>query len=376
MPPDRSLAYGSGMTAQTLDPFGYWPAQRSRIRSLGGREKSDDPNYVFHTSYVSVPAGPAIAEISFDDLVADTGMIAVRIFQHLAEGKPAVTERGKVTALLPSLARAPRTIKLPFDAVMGATYAITGYVFGDCDAHARSITVSVAARQGDQDDPSRARSRFGRLKARRASAMISSDSPQLAWPVSQGFTPDQTREPDFHRLTAVLPDGGSVIERWDSVYVLRVLEQYGRLEAGARGLALSAGSDSVAAVARDAGCTIEAVTVGPETTIASACAAHFKAPEEGVGFDFIYARSTVFGLGGSAQALATIEDMLARLRPGGLALLIVNTGPHLDRHGLNRIALGVAALGHIAAQLRHDEAGGGSIPFGLVVRSSTESVIT
>ncbi|MCC2978682.1 hypothetical protein [Sphingomonas sp. IC4-52] len=364
------------MTAQTLDPFGYWPAKRSRIRSLGGREKSDDANYVFHTSYVSVPTGPAVAEISFDDLVADTGMIAVRIFQHFPAGKPAVTERGKVTALLPSLARAPRTIKLPFDAVAGATYAITGYVFGECDAHAHGIAVAIAGRQGERDDPSRARSLFGRLKARRASAMISSDSPQLAWPVSQGFTPDQTREPDFHRLSALLTNGGAVIERWESAYILRVLEQYGRLEAGARGLALSAGPDPVAAVAQDAGCIIETVAVGSGATIESACAARFRAPEEGVGFDFIYARSTVLGSCGSAQALATIEDMLARLRPGGLALLIVNTGPHLDQHGLNRIVLGIAAFGHIAAQLRHGDTAGGSVPFGLVVRSSTENVIT
>ena len=67
-----------------------------------------------------------------------------------------------------------------------------------------------------------------------------------------------------------------------------------------------------------------------------------------------------------------IEDLLARLRPGGLAIVMANTGPQLDRHGLNRVALEIAAQGHFTAQLRHGETPG---PFGLVVRAATENII-
>lgn len=363
------------MTAQTLDPFGYWPAQRSRIRSLGGDEKGEDPSYVFHTIYVSVPAGPSVAEISFHELVAETGMIAIRVFQHLPEGNPAVTEQGKLTALLPALAKAPRSINLPFEALPGALYAVTGYVYGECEATAHGLAVSISSRQAERDDPARARSLFGRLKARRASAMVSSNAPQLAWPVSQGFTPDQTAEADFHRLNAQLGQNGSLTDRWESAYILRVLEHYGRLEPGARGLALSAVPEPVAALAIAAGCNVVSLFTPAGSAVDAICSAHFTIPHEGVGFDFIYARSNMFEPGNSARALKMIDDMLARLRPGGLALLLARTGPNLDRHGLSRIVLEVAAQGHFAAQLRHGDASDAAVPFGIIVRASTEHVV-
>lgn len=363
------------MTVQALDPFGYWPAQRSRIRSLGGPERSTDANYVFHSAYVAVPAGPALAEIAFDDLVATVGMIAVRIFQHLPDGQPPVTERGKITALLPSLAATPRSIKLPFDAVPGATYAVTGYVFGECEAQARGLSITVSARVAELDDPARTRSLFGRLKARRAGAMVSSDTPQLAWPVSQGFTSDQIHEPDYARLSAQLPAGASPVEAWEAAYILRVLEQYGRLAAGARGLALSAGAEPVARIATEAGCNVQSVFVAPGATTEAACSAHFSTPGEGVGFDFIYTRSDLFGSADAGRAAKMIDDLLGRVRPGGLVILLANTGPNLDRHGLNRIVLEIAALGHIAAQVRHADLERAPGPFGIVVRASTEAAI-
>lgn len=362
------------MTAQTLDPFGYWPAHRSRIRPLGGGERSDDPSYVFHTAYVDVTPGPSMAEISFSGLAAETGMIAVRVSQHLPDGKAAITERAKLTALLPSLAKLPRALKLPFDALPGARYAVTGYVYGDCDAQARDLQVSILERQSALDDPARSRSIFGRLRARRAGTMVSSTAPQLAWPVSQGYTADQAREPYFQRLAAHLGDGGSPHDRWESAYVLRVLEQYGRLERGARGLAISAKPDPVATIVREAGCEIAAVLGVPGAPISDLCAGQLTR-QSGTGFDFIYTRSDMFGPEGATRALKMVADMLARLRPGGLALLLTRTGPQLDRHGLNRVALELAAQGHFVAQLRHGDADEGSVPFGIVVRTSTENLI-
>lgn len=359
------------MTAQTLDPFGYWPAQPSRIRPLGGKEKSDDPSYVFHTSYVAAAPGPSVAEIDIAGLTADVGMLAVRIFQHLPDGKPPVTERGKLTVLLPSLAKSPRRIRLPFEALPDALYAVTGYVYGECSATADRIAITIASRAGEDEDPARKRSLFGRLKARRASAMISSTEPQLAWPVSQGFTADQTDEPDFKRLDSQLAPHGSAVDRWESVYIVRVLEEYGRLEPEARGLAVSAQPDPVAAFATAAGCAVRSIALPAGESLDIACAA--QAPGgEGIGFDFAYTRSDAFGAGGAARALKLIEDLLARLRPGGLAIIMAHTGPALDRHGLNRIALEIAAQGHFTAQLRH---GVTPCPFGLVVRTATENII-
>lgn len=358
-----------------LDPFGYWPAQRSRVRPLGGGEKPDDPNYVFHTSYVALPPGPAAAEISFDALTAETGMISVRIFQHLASGNPAVTEQGKTTALLPSLAKSGRPIKVPFQALPEATYAVTGYVFGECEARAKALTIAVGPRATDADDPMRARSLFGRLKARHVAGLSGSEAPSLSWPVSQGFTIAQTREADYARLTDDLPGAVPAMLRWETAYIIRVLEQYGRIAPGARGLALSMASDPSATFVARAGCDVRSVVLLSDEPVADGCARVLTNSDEARGFDFLWTRSDVFGAGGSARALGMIEELLDRLRPGGLAIMLVITGGEMDRHALGRIVLGVAALGHIGAQLRHSPENTGPAPFGIVVRKSTDEIM-
>ena len=365
------------MTMQSLDPFGYWPSQRSRIRGVGGPEKAEDRNYVFHSSYVPVPPGPAVAEIGFADLEAETGMISLRVFQHLATNVPAVTEHGKTTALLPSIAKTDRVVRVPFEALPDAQYAVTGYVFGECEARAKAIDIMIGPRATEAEDPLRARSLFGRLRARRVASLASSSSPSLAWPVSQGFSEDQTYEPDYARLTADLPAGTTPHARWETAYIVRVLEQYGRTEPGARGIGFAMASDPAARLIVAAGCAVTSVVLSPGETIADACTRALPGPDAGRGFDFVWTRSEVFGAGGSERVLGLIEELLERLRPGGLGIHLVRTGGELDANALNRIGIGVAAMGHIVAQLRPAEVrdAPGPIPFGFVVRKSTDAIV-
>lgn len=362
------------MTAQSLDPFGYWPEQRSRIRPLGGKGRSTDQNYVFHTPYADVPAGPAFAEVSFEGLAADAGMLAVRIFQHRPAGTPATTEQGKTTALLPSIAKTGRSIKVPFQALADARYAVTGYVFGECEAQAGAVRITVQPRPTEIDDPTKARSIFGRLKARHTASLADRHAPSLEWPVSQGFTIEQTREPAFAEFDEHLPRSASSAERWESAYILSVLEHYGRLQEGARGLALSRATDPAATIAARAGCAIRSVVLSPEESIADACARELPGAK-GAGFDFIWARSDVLSAAGSTPALGMIDELFESLRPAGLLIQMFRTGGETDRNAINRIILGVAAAGHIAAQVRHGDSDVTANPFGIIVRKSTEDVM-
>ncbi|QNE31301.1 hypothetical protein F1C10_04675 [Sphingomonas sp. NBWT7] len=352
-----------------LDPFGYWPAQRSRIRGLGGPERSADVNYVFHTPYVEVPAGPSRAIVSFEGLTAESGMIAVRIFQHLESGKPAVTEQGKLTALLPSIAKTQRPIRIAFTAVPGAKYAVTGYVFGECAAEAAAIGVNISGRHAGADDVSLIRSAFGRLRARRVASLASGDVPTLSWPVSQGFTPEQAREPQFQQIAADHPRTGSLVDQWETAYILRVLDTYGRLTSGARGLSIATGTDEAATLARKAGCEIATTIASTPAGGGTACSSTALADTLN---DFIWSRSDVLGDRGSAAVIGAIEELLDRLRPGGLAIQMVRLSDAIDRHAINRIVLGLAALGHIVAQVRHADSAGNGTPFGIVVRKSTD----
>jgi hypothetical protein len=264
---------------------------------------------------------------------------------------------------------------LPFEALPDATYAVTGYVFGECEAQATAIDVTIAARPTEAEDPLRARSLFGRLKARHTAGLTALNEPSLSWPVSQGFTREQLREAEFSRLSGDLPSSVPAEARWETAYILRVLEQYGRLEPGARGLALSMASDPAATRAAQAGCDIRSVVLTAGETIADACARAIPNPNESHGLDFIWSRSEVFGTGGSPRAIGLIEELLERMRPGGLGIHIVRTGGEMDRHALGRVALGLAALGHIVAQLRFSATAEPGRPFGIVIRKSTDNII-
>ncbi|WP_144037176.1 hypothetical protein [Sphingomonas sp. TZW2008] len=359
------------MNAQRLDPFGYWPAQRSRIRGLGGPQRSADGNYVFHTRYVTLPDGPSVATISFEGLSADSGMIVVRIFQHLEGGTPAVTEQGKLTALLPSIAKTGRPLRIPFRALAGAQYAVTGYVFGECVATASAIAIDISPRADEGEIASSRRSVFGRLRARRVAALASGDAPTLSWPVSQAFTQEQIEEAEFRQLMAGAPSADLPTDQWETAYIFRVLEVYGRLVEGARGLSIATASDSAAMLVRQAGCDVTSLSVSSAADDEAGLSADQLGPTDQL-FDFVWVRSGVLVNGGSSGVIGAIEGLLDRLRPGGLAIQMVRLSDAFDRHAINRVSLGVAALGHIVAQVRHGEITEHGTPFGIIVRKSTD----
>jgi hypothetical protein len=371
------------VTQKSLDPFGYWPTFRSRIVGLGGADDPTDLSYIFHSPYTPVEPGPAVANVAFEGLAAAAGLIEVSVFQRHAEHTPQVTESGKVGALLSTVARTNRPIRVAFEAIPGAEYAVIGLAFGECRARARSVTLEIGARS-QNDDLTRQRSQFGRLKARHATALASTERPSLRAPVSQGFSQAQTREEDFARWATRFAVDRPLISRWEAIYILRTLEIYGRLEPGARGLGFTRDVDHVGAVAESLGCSIVGVTLSPGEEIAAAIDRTLSDRADAAGFDFLWTRGGVLEGLGPVRAESTVTDLLDRLRPGGLAIYIFAAGNDtrddvFDSNALNRLALGLVADGHIVAQLRHDHKDDRSssrdpiVPFGIVVRRTTEA---
>lgn len=370
------------MTLKTLDPFGYWPTFRSRIVGLGGADDPSDLSYIFHSPYVPLDAGPAVATIVFDGLVAAAGLIEVSVFQRHVEHTPQVSEAGKVGALLSTIARTNRPIRVPFEAIPGAEYAVIGLSFGECRARARAVAVEIGARSRN-DDLTRQRSQFGRLKARHATALASTERSSLRAPVSQGFSLAQTREGDFARWANQPIGDRPLVARWEVVYILRTLEAYGRLQPAARGLGFAREADAVGAMAEKMGCSTVGVTLAPGEEIAAAIARTLSDRADAAGFDFLWTRGGVMDGLGPVRAESVIADLLERLRPGGLAIYIFAAGDDarddvFDANALNRLALGLVADGHIVAQLRHDHVDDDAssrdtiVPFGIVVRRTTD----
>ncbi|UVO48984.1 hypothetical protein M0208_00005 [Sphingomonas sp. SUN019] len=371
------------MTMKSLDPFGYWPTFRSRITGLGGEDEPSDLSYILHSSYTAVEPGPAIATVAFEGLAASAGLIEVSVFQLHAEHTPQVTQAGKAGALLSTLARTNRPVRIAFEAIPGAEYAVIGQSFGDCRARAHGVTIGIGPRSAT-DDLARHRSQFGRLKARLSTALASTERPSLRAPVSQGFSHAQLTEGDFTHWATWLPADDTPESRWEAAYILRTLEAYGRLEKGARGLGFARDADPVAAIAETVGCTTMNVTLRPDEEISAAIDRTIADRPDGVGFDFLWTRGGVMEGLGPVRAETTVGDLLDRLRPGGLAIHIFAAGNDIrddvfDSNALNRLALGLVADGHIVAQLRHDHHDDGPrtrldpiVPFGIVVRRATE----
>ena len=364
-----------------IDPFGFWPAQRSAIAGLGGKEKPTDRSYVFHSPYVSVEPGRITVEVEFAGLEARSGMLLIRIYQNLSG---TVTERTRTTTLLPPLAVSTRPIRLPFLADAGADYAVLGHIIGDTDARATAVQVRIGRSLTDAIDPEQHRSQFGRNQARLQTRLSSDGTPSLAYPVSQGFTPCQLQGETFAKWDTQLSGDAPDVARWEAAYILQALEVYGRLTTGARGLGFGAPNDPVAAIAMRSGCVVTAAPLSPGETMEHALD-RLSNDETAFGFDFLWSRSGALDGLRSAQILERIDSAFEHLKPGGLAILLLAVTPDqpsgatigLDANAIQRVAIGMIASGHIVAQLRIMPLigpSGAAQPFGLIVRKSTDQV--
>lgn len=348
-----------------LNAFNYWPLTVSRIKGLGGAEASPDPSYVFHTEYSAVGAGPRIARVKLNGLVAEAGTLTVRIFRY-QEGAPVpVTMAGEATARLYNLAAAARAVVVDFPAEADATYAVGGFVFDHCDARANDVEVRIAPRrQLPQQEPSR----FGTRMARRVGLLTDNAAPSFAAPVSQGFSTAQLAENAFSDWAGVEPEDATPEARWEAAYILQVLRVYGRLQPEAAGLGVTAGADGVGEAARAAECRVTEIAVDAALGVTGTLAAA-RTEASPAGFDFIWSRRAVWIGQPEAALREQLNELLALLAPGGLAVHCVPAEPEgLDRNALNRLALGFVADGHIVAELRHG--GGGVRVFGLIVRKA------
>ena len=368
---------------QALNPFGYWPALRSRIAGLGGPEDGPDQAYVFHSSYVPVNPGTNIARLSFEGLRARSGVLAIRIFRFRPNFGSAIDEVRATSVRLNTMANAERPAVVAFEAQADAQYAVVGYVLGDCEAAAKGLKVEIAYDPDGTSDPERRRSHFGRRTARVANELETRRPPNLAHPVSQGFTPDQLIGPVAAGLIAGIPDDLPDRERWEIAYITRVFEVYGRLVAGAVALGIGHGADLVADRVRDHGLSLTTFAMTPGITPGTAITQSGGAPGTET-LDAIWVRSGLIGLQGIAALSGEIDELLGFVRPAGLAVLMVDLSlgvrrgsDEAGRNALNRLVLTLVAEGHIVAQLRLEGAEAGPpddrSPFGFVVRKKLEA---
>ena len=393
---DTSIAESQEAGALELDPFAFHPDAASRIAGLGGTGPSPTPEYAFHTSYVEAAPGPANFIVHIQGLKAKSGTLLLRV--HM-QGEPGGRARmvNSERMALNRLILNDGAISISFEGFQDVTFALLGMIQGDTDASAEGLVVTLD-RPADPDarptHAAEARSTiYGNTPLRRALTLLSEKAPTLADPVTQVATAPQLREPVAGGWLARLrPKGKSGVEHWRKVFTLQALRRYGVLEQGAVGLgfepspsgvpaALAAMRTSVVAafptrpgqqldpdaLKRDLGTRAPCDRKTFEDNVAARIVPWRRIPEELVNFDFLWSARANERLYSVAAAIQFVEDAMACLRPGGLAVHVMSydlapggrSTPSTDRillqqGDVERIALTLVSRGHEVAQFKID----------------------
>jgi hypothetical protein len=355
-----------------LDPFGFWPDVTSRLVGFGGGEHSDNPDYAFHTRYTSCGTGPIVFTVRFAGLKAQRGTLILRVHE-LPEVMGAHARQIAISQTqLTDLIRGDGTVSLAGLARAGSHYALVGFVYGDTVATADGVTIEVARRTPDADDPSRPTS--FRAEAERvggAPRVVGEREGTLVTPVSQLCTLRQVREPVFGAILDQLGglSGAPVLDRWEHAFLARVLDRYDVARSGSLGLGVGALHDPLAPWLVQHGCALVLTTPGevpldldlpPEIEVRQLDPA---AVDGLAGFDFAWAtRAGGVGGGDRQELLRFVEDTLRALKPGGLMTLVVpidvaprpigdDDGPLIRRPDIDRLVLLLLSRGHQVAQV-------------------------
>ena len=394
---DTSISEDEAPQPLELDPFGFHPGAASRIAGLGGHGPTADPDHAFHTAYVEAAPGRAKFTVRFDNLQAKSGTLVLRV--HMVSSEPGARARmvNSERIALNRLILSGGEAAILFEGFRDASFALVGQIHGETDASADGITVTL-------DRPADPNARagygaeakgtiYGKTPLRPALFLLSTARPSLADPVTQVATAPQLREPVAGGWMARLrPKGTSGPEHWRKVYTLQALRRYGMLEPGAVGLgfertpsgmpaALAAlGTRVVAAFPTRAGAPAKSAALKRDLADRAPCSKTVfeenvstritswrRLPADLVNFDFLWSARVNEVLFSVAATAAFVEQAMACLRPGGLAVHtfgydLAPSGrkiPSTDRimlqqGDIERIALLLVSRGHEVAQFKID----------------------
>ncbi|HWI86490.1 MAG TPA: hypothetical protein VNT42_09240 [Sphingomonas sp.] len=392
---DTNIAESQAPGALELDPFAFHLGAASRIRGLGGTAATHDPEYAFHTPYVEAAEGTARFTVRFHGLAARLGTLLLRVHMTPIEPGSATRLVNSERIALNRLIALGGEISIAFEGFRDVVFALVGTVSGETDAAADGLTVTLdrpadptARREIGAEAKSTA---YGNTPLTPIATLLSTSKPTLADPVTQIATAAQLREPAAGGWIARLrPQGNSGVEHWRKVYTLQALRRYGMLEHGAVGLgfeptpsgvpaALAAmQTHVVAAFPSRPGRPLNPVTLKRDLNGRAPCdpailnenvqvriASWRQIPEDLLNFDFVWSARANEQLFSVAATATFVQDVMACLRPGGLAIhtMSYDLSPGgrstpsserilLQQGDVERIALLLVSRGHEVAQFK------------------------
>lgn len=337
-----------------VDPFDYWESHSSAIEGLGGRKRSPDPGYCFHTRYHEVRPGHASFIVKLTGVSARTGELSVRIHAWKPETDSNVSLVSGSRLMFHDGDEGDLSLSVSFVALKGVLYAFYGYLSEDFDLTAQKLHVEIDEPEGEEDifpDPPRSilvlEQQAG--ETRPANALLHFGRTGIDAPVSQNCTYDQ--------LSVMAPRGGpdatdAALAWWSDQLCLNALHAYGITHPGLNGLVVGSVSAEHVGHLQALGLIVRTAD-GPPPPRTS-----------GDFFDFL---SMPAVLGHEADARSrweTVEGWLARLKIGGVAVFglryraegdLVSSsdtiGKMLSRNEIGQWALRLIGSGYSVAPL-------------------------
>ena len=304
--------------AREIAPFEYWERYSSAFVGFGGADQSPDPQYCFHTSYHHVRHGRAQFVLKLAGLRASFGELSMRVHAWKPDSDSGVSLVAGARTLLQAEADSDLTLAVRFSAQREVLYALYGYLSEDSDVTAQVLQILIEEPDdidGALPEPTRS---FLAVNAegqetRPANAMVHFGSVTIGQPVSQSCTLDQVTV-----LGLSARDGDAAIVRWSEKLCRNGLRAYCSIEPG-----------------------MEAMLIGPATNILRDDLAKLGLVVQHSGdpppprtshdfFDIIVMPSDNLGSGNVRHRWEVVENWLARLKIGGLAIITLQYQPDCD----------------------------------------------
>lgn len=306
-----------------VDPFDYWESHASALEGLGGLERSPDPRYCFHTRYHEVRPGRAGFVLRLEGVHATFGEIAVRVHAWKPESDSNISLVSGARMLLQSdPEESALTLPVRFASQKGVLYALYGYLSEDSDAKVGKLHVLVDEPEDTGEiHPEPPLSILAMDQAasevRPANALLHYGRPAPHVPVSQSCTHDQ-----IAALGLTGHDADSGLALWGEHLFLNALNAYGAVHSGLEGVIVrneheQGGTGYEEEVARFASVVHRLVDPPPHRT-----SDEF--------FDFMLIPDALGRANDARQRWEDVEDWLARLKIGGLAIATLRYRPDGD----------------------------------------------
>jgi hypothetical protein len=300
-----------------VDPFDYWENHSSAIEGLGGPERSPDPRYCFHTRYHEVREGRAQYVLQLNGVRATFGELSMRVHAWKPETNSNVSLVSGARMILHAEDGAELSLATHFASQKGVLYALYGYLSEDSDVTAQTLKVMIDEPEDTGEhhiEPPRSVLAMGpqTRESRPANALLHYGRTTIDPPVSQSCTYEQAIALGLNPRA----EASTTLARWSEAICLKALETYGSSHVGLEGLVVGAVS---ADYAQHLAATPKRQVDGPPPS-----------PASGDFYDFLLMPAGPSAVSEARERWENIEDWLACLKIGGIAILGLRYQPDSD----------------------------------------------